>query len=445
MKKIVKYILIMLNIISLFCIIKFSILLNKNILHKNNIKISYENKLNDNNEYNVNIKYRKPTSSLFCSIDNKKWININNCNFNLKKGKQTIYIKNKYNKIKYEFEIKERYDGTFTSTLDNVDEYYLALNGTKKINFKFNYPENYDTSIKWEIENNDIIELKDNTIYGLKNGTTYIEAKLKDGNKKTYKIIVTDLIIPPDINAKKQTLTCNKYTKEENELLDKILDSRVKEAGYGTRGGIIAAARFLSLEFPYYISYFAENGRLNEHGLKLHIDGEGRYYHKGLYLHESKFDTLEKNASSKSGPKIWGCSLYSIPMNRNQSNGLDCSGFVTWAMYNGGFDVGDVGAGDFKEINDDLSDMGKHNALTKEYMKNGNYKVGDFIGENGHAALIIGIDDKNIYTAESLGAGLRAKTYDRYEGITYSAIVDYIIEMDNIYPNGEGNYENMWY
>lgn len=26
-------------------------------------------------------------------------------------------------------------------------------------------------------------------------------------------------------------------------------------------------------------------------------------------------------------------------------NGLDCSGFVTWAMLNGGFESGDVGSG----------------------------------------------------------------------------------------------------
>ena len=54
------------------------------------------------------------------------------------------------------------------------------------------------------------------------------------------------------------------------------------------------------------------------------------------------------------------------------------------------------------------------------------------------------MDDKNIYTAESLGKGLRAKTYERYEGIVYTTILDYVIEMDDIYPNGEGNYEIMW-
>ena len=56
-----------------------------------------------------------------------------------------------------------------------------------------------------------------------------------------------------------------------------------------------------------------------------------------------------------------------------------------------GFETGDVGAGDYKQFNDDLSDLGPHKKITQEYMKSGNYKVGDFIARNGHAALIIGI------------------------------------------------------
>ena len=126
-------------------------------------------------------------------------------------------------------------------------------------------------------------------------------------------------------------------------------------------------------------------------------------------------------------------------------NGFTCSGFVTWAMYNAGFDVGDVGAGDFKQYDDDLSDLGPHKEITPEYMKNCTYKVGDFIGRNGHAALIIGIDDKNVYTAESLPPKLKAYTYERYSGIVRDENLTYVIEMDGIYPNGDGWYTNMWY
>lgn len=444
MKKYIKYFIIT---ISIFCIISITLLtktIYSNIIYLNNIQISYKNILNENDEYLVNISYKKPKTNLYCSKDTKKWLSINNCKIYQKKGTHTIYIKNKYNTIEYRYSIKEKYEGTITSNIDMLDTYYLALNGTKKLNIKLDYPIDYDTTYKWHIEDNNIIKIENDIIYGLKVGTTNLTIKLNDGNRKTYKITVTDLIVPPTINPNKKTLTCGKYTEEENILLDKILESRVKEAGEGTRGGVVAAARFLTLEFPYNISYFAENGRLKTGGIQRLIDGEGRFYHKGLYLTGIKYKELLNGASTITGPKPWGCQIYSIPMSINQANGLDCSGFVTWAMYNGGFDIGDVGAGDHLELDYELSDMGSHKKITFDYMKTGNYKVGDYIAKNGHAALIIGIDEKNIYTAESLGKGLRAKTYERYVGIVHSTILDYVIEMDNIYPNGEGNYEIIW-
>lgn len=444
MNKVIKYFIIIINLYCIIALFIYSKLLYKNNINSSNIRISYDNVVNENDEYLVNVKYNNSKTRLYCSLDNKSWININNCRFNLTKGNYKIFIKNNYMTINKKFNIVEKFEGTISSNIDMLDEYYLALNGSKKIDLKFGYPQDFDTSYKWIIENEDIIKIDNDIIYGLKAGKTNIIVKLDDGNKKIFKVIVTDLITPPHIDEKKQTLSCNRYTEEENELLDKILASRVKEAGEGTRGGVIASARFLTLEFPYNISYFAENGRLKNHGLHPTIDGEGRFYHKGLYLSSLKYKDLMSNTSTLTGPKFWGCSLYSIPMEIYQANGLDCSGFVTWAMYNGGFDVGDVGAGDFKELTDELSDLGHHNKITLDFMKNGKYKVGDYIAKNGHAALIIGIDDNNIYTAESLGKGLRAKTYERYSGIVYTPVLDYIIDMDNIYPNGEGNYQIMW-
>jgi len=289
-----------------------------------------------------------------------------------------------------------------------------------------------------------VIEV-DDEIEGKLVNNQYCIIRMSDKNSKTYNIMVTDLITPPTLNNKKSYLPCKQYTEEENILLDKILESRVIEAGVGTRGGVLAAARFITLEFPYTIRYFNENGRLVDHGYRPHIDGEGRYYHKGLYLSEVKFKELESGASTKTGPKIWGCSLYDAFVQRYNMNGFTCSGFVSWAMLNGGFDVGDVGAGNYKQFDDDLSDLGEHQKITSDYMKNGNYKVGDFIARNGHAALIIGIDKDYIYTAESLPPKLKVYKYGRYEGIVRDTNLTYIIEMSDIYPNGDGIYTNMWY
>lgn len=54
-----------------------------------------------------------------------------------------------------------------------------------------------------------------------------------------------------------------------------------------SRAGVAEAARFLTLEFPYRIGYFNENGRLAN---PPKVDCEERYYHKGLYLHSSRFE-----------------------------------------------------------------------------------------------------------------------------------------------------------
>lgn len=361
----------------------------------------------------------------------------------------TLFVKNNYkqNVVYNNKKVNEKLPtivGSFSSSLDYLDTYYLALNGTKKIDFTFDYPDSFDKTVTWTVDNSEIVKIDNNTIYGLKTGNTNIKATLKDGKYKIYNITVTDLITPMIINNDKPYLPCENYTADEAILLDKILFSRVKEAGEGTRGGVIAAARFITLEFKYKIRYFNENGRLVDHGVHNHIDGEGRYYHKGLYLSTSKYQELEQGASSSTGPKIWGCELYDSFIGKYNMNGFTCSGFVTWAMLNGGFDVGDVGAGDYQEFNDDLSDLGVHQEITIDYMQNGGYKVGDFIARDEHAALIIGIDDENIYTAESLPPMLKVYTYERYNGIVNDPNLTYVIEMSNIYSNGEGSYQKMW-
>ena len=70
----------------------------------------------------------------------------------------------------------------------------------------------------------------------------------------------------------------------------------------------VVAARFLTLELPYRIPYFYENGRVSDTGVHF-VDGEGRYYKKGLYLAESKKKDI---IASWTGPAIWGCPLKNL-------------------------------------------------------------------------------------------------------------------------------------
>ncbi len=406
----------------------------------NELIVHYDNILNSDDTYNVTFTYLDDPD-VYCSIDAENYIPIKDCTFRLKAGTYKLFLKRNMLDTFKEFTIHPKFVGTFSSPIDVLSEYYLALGGTKDLDFTFDYPEEYKTNRKYIIEDESIISIKKDIVKGLKVGTTRFTVQLPDGNNKTYTVTVTDLIQPITLNNNKPYLPCKKYTEEQAHLLDKILESRIKEAGEGTRGATVAIARFLTMEFPYQIRYFNENGRLDGHGRPV-IDGEGRYYHKGLYLSEDKYKDIVK--STPSGPKIWGCNIYDQFIAKMNMNGFTCSGFVTWVLYNAGLNPGDVGAGDYPQFNDDLSDMGPHHEITEEYMKTGNYKVGDFIGRNGHAALIIGIDDDTIYTAESLPPKLKVYTYERYQGIVQDKNLTYVIEMDDNYPNGEGYYKNMW-
>lgn len=438
-------ILFLILIVIFVCIFIF---IKKDDLNTSKISVDFPNTVNADNKYNVKVSYNDDVKNLKCSLDNKEYVDINECTFDLDPGKYTIYLKNDSLFIKKTFTVESKYEGTFSSTIDKLETYYLASNGKKAFKFTFDYPKGFDTKVTYKVEDPSVLKVENDTMIALKAGETKVTATLKDGNSKTYNVLVTDLIVSPVINTNKSFLPCGRYTKEENELLDKILASRVEEAGVGTRAGVAAAARFITLEFPYTIKYFNENGRMGT-TVANGVDAEGRYYHKGLYLNEYKFSELT-GKSTATGPQIWGCDLHDSFLSGLKGgylmrpNGFTCSGFVTWAMLNGGFDVGDVGAGDRTDVANELSDMGPHIQLTYDFMKNGDYQVGDFIARDGHAAIIIGFDDKNIYTAESLPPKLKVYVYERWTGIVNDPNLTYTIDMTGIYPNGEGTIEDMW-
>ena len=438
MKKVVSVIGLVLS----FLIIGYAVYLlivNHGKINRDKIRINYENVINEDEEYLVNVTY-DGKDNIKCSLDNIDYTS--KCSFLLKEGNYKAYVTNEKDTSYKDFTVKKNYLGIFSSTIDVLDTYYLAVGGKKSFNFTFDYPEYFDKTVTYKVEDKNILKVENDTMYAVSAGTTKVTATLKDGNSKTYNVVVTDLIVPPVINNEKQIVPCNRYTLEENILLDKILESRVLEAGVGTRAGVASAARFLSLEFPYAIRYFYENGRLENWGKKDHIDAEGRYYHIGLYLHESKFKGI--TSSTKSGPAIWGCPLMEYSEDRMGINGLDCSGFVTWAMLNGGFDSKDVGSGNEELIDGELYDYGTHNEITKEYMKKNTYKPGDYIASDGHAALIVGVDEKYVYVAEAYYADVKVSKFEKYNELPNLYSLTFITEMNEIYPNGDGNITLMW-
>lgn len=301
----------------------------------------------------------------------------------------------------------------------NVEDIYLSVNES--------IPFDKDVEI-----NENILKLENNVLTGISPGKCVIEI----GECDIINIVVTDLYDMPTLNNNKVYLKDNTYSKDDNVLLDNALMYHIDKAGFKTRAGALEAVRFLLLRFKYNINYFYENGRLEKDYDDI-CDGEGRYYHYGLYLNDDKYKGLSKSIY---GPAYWGKDLYSYEVDTISANGLDCSGFISWALYNAGYDVGDIGAGP-SDNRLDFSDLGEYEIIFDVDIDK--LKVGDLVGFDGHVAMIIGKDDKNVYVGEAFWEnGLQVKTYE-YDEFIYDSDWEYVMYMDSFYGN-DGNLNNMW-
>ncbi len=433
-----KRLILLAFLIFIMCSLFLSFLYYKYFLKPINV-VDYNLDVDGSNIY-VTLNFKKSMPSLVCAYDGLEVLVQNNaCKFSIPNEETIIEIKNKYNKINYSVnpDINKVVDFSLNKT-----DFYLAVGGKENVLLSVLKLGNIEEAITLTSENESIVKTSQNTIIGESPGTTRVYVSLGEVTKNI-NVTVTDLITTPKVINRKSKITCNRYSKEESNLLDKILLDRINTAGYATRAGVVAALRFLTLELPYKIPYFFENGRLNNNTGGDYVDGEGRFYHKGLYLNRDKFSELKK---TRFGPSIWGCPLTNwqdeagFKPGVKYPNGLDCSGFVTWAMYNGGFDVSDTGAGMNSFTGDDLSDLGVHIPITRSLLESGSIKAGDLIGCDGHIALVGAIKDGIIYVAEST-------TY--YDGVVMhpytinellnEPFLNYVINMDNYYGS-PGNY-----
>ena len=300
------------------------------------------------------------------------------------------------------------------------------------------YKIDYNDKYNYQIDDNNVVSFNKGTIKANSNGKAIVKVSTPAQSSEVT-VYVTDLLVKATVNNSKSYLECHHYTEEQAELLDKVLEYKISEKGYETRAGAVEAVRFLTLNFPYRLKYFFENGRLDRSNSFFdYVDGEGRYYHKGLYLTDNKFSGLK---ATLRGPQPWGCSMYNDTTKVNNPNGLDCSGFITWALVNAGYDPGDVGAG----VNNynDITDIGTIvNFTDKDAFEN--VKVGDLVGRKGHIAMLIGIEDGKYYIGEALDRGeydMHVYSYTKEELI--SSELTYFVYLDNYYKS-DGNLTNMW-
>ena len=353
-----------------------------------------------------------------------------------------LKIKNSFGNIYTNYSDLVSYLSDTSNIYDSL--IYIAVGANENI---YDYIDKTDDSeVSFLSLDESIAEIdEDGMIIGLNNGQTLIRVKINN-TVYLFDVMVTDLIDPisSEFNYEKDFITPDLYTKEDNDILDAILAARIEKAGYQTRAGVLAAAWFLALEFPYRIHYFDENGRIDSYTDR-YSDGEGRYYHVGLYLDESRYENLDPNLV-RDTPAVWGDILVEYSNERIWPNGLDCSGFVSWCLLQAGYDPGDLGAGIAEW--EDLSDLGPKSWLESSLYE---IRVGDLLVggddpiEGGHIAILAGLKDGYFYVAESQGTseyywGYCIRKYTAEELLEYFF---YRVDMTEYYGE-DGNYREYW-
>lgn len=207
------------------------------------------------------------------------------------------------------------------------------------------------------------------------------------------------------------------YSKEYH---DNYLDYRIKLAGgYGTREAVVASAKYLSEEYT--------------------VNGSNLpYFWGGKRLDKGVDDNWGSDRT------ITGSGTDEQPLGQSFPFGLDCSGFVSWALYNSGYDIKVYYSDGIVEHC--IKKGGIDHLFNKDTINSIDIKEGDIVYRNtdgdDHIAIITKFDRENdiISFAEENGSrGLVVnefhinefveKYYNQDNGFTG------IITMENYYSN----------
>lgn len=381
-----------------------------------------------------------------------------------------------------------------------------------------------------------------------KNNKSYLASpKFSDySNKQFISCSAKGSTYPTDSIISSTTLSNSQISR-----LNEILEAKVNAAGYGTRAGVVEAARFLAVNFPYRIPYaygdwdYTNVSSIDNRRNKFVVYNNlltnntssspygvpnsdqiifGKYFKRGLNISTSSVTpTYSRNCTSgstlygngcevnitnlSSNPNTsWGCQIGKADQNNCSDNpngsgcgyaqympnfngspllylnGLDCTGFIYWALMNGGvlpargtnkeYNVnstaflnknggtyaGTSAAGEIVYISDYATSQ------LKDHVKVGDiaYKsANDGVG-GSHMGIIIGIDDTYFYIAESTGASISSGHTDAQlnrGGLIVSRACknpsscpngddnrgfNIIMLMETIYPDNDGHLTDMW-
>ena len=216
------------------------------------------------------------------------------------------------------------------------------------------------------------------------------------------------------------------------------LMNAVRTAGFKTREGVVAAALYLSSHIDVHIPYFWSGGHTHEY----------KEVHGNSYIEYNDFGDNFIGVSNK-----WGCN-FQIPTykdssdaNRKQKNGtiwpfgMDCSGFVNWAIMNGGYYTGNKN--DAVVPSTDATVFTKLAGVNVDSVKaenaQGKIKPGDIAFKNGHVGMVVEVNDNSYKVAEeqNTAKGLRVNEY------SYGKTFTDIVLMDKFYSEYKSS-EPLW-
>ena len=333
---------------------------------KVNIQVNVEGNVNVNKEGTYTLKYILNYQGYNDVIERRVQVHKVSCNGTVNRYGTTLSVSG--NEIDGQ--------GTFLWNIDGKNQ-----NGNSKI------------TLSYKKVNKAVVEINTNGLKG--------NINCNISNKLIYQFKY-------DSENAKPFIKCNSYSSQDKTRLENVLKQAVNEAGYGTRAGVVEAARFLVGGLEYKIPYL---------GPKSHDNRLGRYNQVGL------------NIANNTG---WGC------MVSGWTQGIDCTNFVAWAFIQAGLTVNNVyGTTNVYKINDVVDRLQVGDLLlTPNEDKNVDRTF-------THVGIIIGIDSSSIYVAEAMTGNINAVVTTRMDKNNLPTS-GYFAKARLYEYQENGNVTNMW-
>ncbi len=303
---------------------------------------------------------------------------------------------------------------------------------------------------------------------------------------------------------RKGDLKCNAYDERNQkvfnrDLYEKFVQPKMvveekdgKKIYKPTRASVVAAARFLSMQFPYYFPYLLTSMDSSHYvwSSSKYVKNEDDVRIYGLRLTDKSYGDYEGNKVNATKVTPWACKK------SDKVIGLECSGFVTWALRNGRFNAGDwktsylnggpSGKGSYLSQSDSgdskwgwntnnrhdkvkakFAKLAKSDFVKVKDAKPDQVHAGDLMWHEGHIGMVVGVKRKNqndyssaeyVYIAEATSSSETHKAGNTMTRYTWSKFVksskwaksektSYIVRMDHVYTyfTDKGNeYDDFW-